>query len=161
MNSDIFQKAKLLGTYLLKQGKKVSTAESCTGGGIAKAITDIPGSSAWFDLALVTYSNAMKTQMLSVSSELLQTRGAVSEAVVRAMHAGALTVSGADLAVAVSGVAGPGGGGDGKPVGTVFIAWGDAATCLVAHKVFAGDREAVREQTVTYALEQLISFLQK
>ena len=151
--------ANLLGRCLLQQRKKVSTAESCTGGGIAAAITDIAGSSAWFDLALVTYSNEMKTKLLGVPAEVLQSQGAVSEAVVRAMHAGALSLSGADIAVAVSGVAGPGGGSEEKPVGTVYIAWGDAANCLVACKLFPGDREAVREQTVHYALQQLLAFL--
>lgn len=161
MNSDTSRKAQLLGRYLLKHNKTVSTAESCTGGGIAKAITDIPGSSAWFDLALITYSNAMKTKLLGVSSDVLHSCGAVSEAVVKAMHAGALSASGADVAVAVSGIAGPGGGSADKPVGTVFVAWGDAENCAVVRRVFAGDRIAVRDQTVICALDQLIDFLQK
>ena len=155
--------AVAVGEALLRRGARVATAESCTGGWIAKVCTDIAGSSAWFERGWVTYSNAAKQQEIGVSAALLASHGAVSEPVVLAMALGALERSGAEFAVAVSGVAGPTGGTAAKPVGTVWTAWawrteasaGSRAEC--SH--FPGDREAVRRQTVVLALEGLLGAL--
>lgn len=137
-------------------GQTVATAESCTGGGIAEALTAVPGSSACFGYGIVSYSNAAKESLLGVRAESLREHGAVSEAVVREMAAGALELSGADLAVAVSGVAGPGGGTAEKPVGTVWFAWarrGRETAAAVHH--LAGDRAVIRAECVRLALEGL------
>ncbi len=150
--------AARLGAVLVARGWKAATAESCTGGGIAEAITRIAGSSAWFDQGFVTYSNAAKHTQLGVPEETIHHHGAVSAATVEAMATGALTHSSADVAVAVSGVAGPEGGTPTRPVGTVWIAWarrGAAPEAQAAH--FPGDREAVREASVRRALEGLIT----
>jgi len=142
---------------LLSSRRTVATAESCTGGWIAKALTDLAGSSAYVYGGLVTYSNEAKTALLGVPGDLIQNHGAVSEPVVRAMVAGVLDRTGADLAVAVSGVAGPGGGSDEKPVGTVWIASGNRSGDRHAEcKLFSGDRDAVRLATVVRALELLL-----
>ncbi|MCO6057144.1 CinA family protein [Pseudomonas sp. MOB-449] len=148
--------AARLGEELQARGELVSTAESCTGGGIAEAITRIPGSSAWFEAGYVTYSNQQKTSQLAVPAELFPMVGAVSREVVEAMVRGAQVRSGARFAVAVSGVAGPDGGSPEKPVGTVWLAWGngDAVESVRCH--FPGDRLAVRRQTVAEALQGLI-----
>jgi nicotinamide-nucleotide amidase len=145
-----------LGQSLAVRGEWVSTAESCTGGLISSVLTDVPGSSAWFAYGFVTYSNQAKQTLLGVSTSSLQQYGAVSEAVVREMAQGALAKSGAHWAVAVSGIAGPGGGSPDKPVGTVWIALAGpagAGRSWVSH--FEGDRTAVRQQTVQAALTQL------
>jgi len=134
----------------------VSTAESCTGGGIAEAITRIAGSSAWFEAGYVTYSNRQKTRQLGVPEALFGQVGAVSQEVVEAMVKGAQLASGARFAVAVSGVAGPGGGSADKPVGTVWLAWSDGQQVVSERRQFDGDREAVRRQTVIAALEGLL-----
>lgn len=148
--------AAQLGERLLRLNQQVTTAESCTGGGIAEAITRIAGSSAWFEAGFVTYSNAQKTSQLGVPEYLFEEVGAVSREVVEAMARGAQQGSGARFAVAVSGVAGPGGGSPQKPVGTVWLAWA-AGDQLFAHCFhFAGDRQAVREQSVEAALVGLI-----
>ena len=135
----------------------VATAESCTGGWVAKVITDIPGSSACFGYGIVSYSNGAKESMLGVANQTIVDHGSVSAAVVTEMADGALNLSGADIAVAVSGVAGPDGGTDEKPVGTVWFAWavrdGSRSRVDVVQQFFDGDREAVREQTVHAALE--------
>ncbi|UZJ45746.1 nicotinamide-nucleotide amidohydrolase family protein [Marinimicrobium sp. C6131] len=153
--------ATRLGRALAARHWSVATAESCTGGGIASAITDIPGSSGWFGYGLVTYSNDAKVRLLGVSESTLERHGAVSEAVVCAMAEGAARVSGADLSIAVSGIAGPDGGSDDKPVGTVWLGWAcghDEARISGARRYrFAGDRAAVRQQTVMAALEQLLT----
>ena len=149
--------ATALGQALKRRGWSVTCAESCTGGGIAAAITAVAGSSAWFNAGLVTYSNAAKTKLLGVDTEVLSTQGAVSEAVVRAMASGALPVAGADLAVAVSGIAGPDGGTAAKPVGTVWLAWAGPAGVSAACHRFPGDRAAVRAQTVQAALVGLLA----
>ncbi len=149
--------ARRVGEYLLGQTLKLVTAESCTGGWIAKCITDVPGSSAWFDRGFVTYSNAAKMEMLGVRSETLARFGAVSEETVREMATGALVCSRAQVAVAVSGIAGPTGGTPEKPVGTVWLAWqleGQAALTRLCR--FEGDREAVRYQAVAAALQGII-----
>ncbi|MDQ2696486.1 MAG: nicotinamide-nucleotide amidohydrolase family protein, partial [Pseudomonadota bacterium] len=136
------------------------TAESCTGGWIAKVITDVAGSSAWFERGFVTYSNAAKAELLGVAEATLGGHGAVSGETVAAMAAGALSYSRADLAVAVSGVAGPDGGSPGKPVGTVWLAWAvRGGGCRTRRYVFAGDREAVRRQAVLAALEGILDVL--
>lgn len=137
--------------------RKLCTAESCTGGWIAKALTDIPGSSDVFELGFVTYSNAVKTSQLQVPPIALETHGAVSEQVVRGMATGALELSGADLAVAVSGIAGPGGGSSEKPVGTVWFAWADATETTADVQQFDGDRQAVRAQAVEHALRGVLA----
>jgi len=137
-------------------GKAVSTAESCTGGWIAKSLTDVPGSSSCFAYGIVSYSNGAKESMLGVQNKTLADNGAVSEPVVREMAEGALQLSGADISVAVSGVAGPDGGTDEKPVGTVWFAWsvrgpGGITTDTDLHR-FEGDRDGVRTQTVLHGL---------
>lgn len=134
----------------MARGWRLVTAESCTGGWIAKAITDIPGSSSWFDRGFVTYSNTAKMEMLNVQENTLQVHGAVSANTVMEMAEGALIHSQADIAVAVSGIAGPEGGNPAKPVGTVWLAWvtRDRKISLCRHHNFAGDRESVRYQAV-------------
>ena len=148
------------GKLLLEQGRMLVTAESCTGGWVAKCITDIVGSSAWFDRGFVTYSNRAKQDMLDVAAATLEVHGAVSADTVSEMVRGALAHSRADVAVAVSGIAGPGGGAPDKPVGTVWFAWlvpGGAPR--VDRRQFDGDREAVRRQAVARALEGLVDVL--
>lgn len=157
---DITRLAATLGEQLQRLGAQVSTAESCTGGGIAEAITRIAGSSAWFEAGYVTYSNTQKTRQLAVPEELFGSVGAVSEEVVRAMAQGAQRGSGARFAVAVSGVAGPGGGTPLKPVGTVWLCWAVGAQSIARCEHFAGDRDAVRRQTVKAALEGLLELCQ-
>ena len=153
--------AAQLGRQLQAVGAQVSTAESCTGGGIAEAITRIPGSSAWFEAGYVTYSNAQKSKQLGVPTELFSSAGAVSREVVEAMVRGAQAHSGARYAVAVSGVAGPDGGSPEKPVGTVWLAWGDGERLHSVRKRFAGGRDEVRRQTVEAALAGLLSLLRE
>jgi len=149
-----------VGNLLHEQRRMLVTAESCTGGWVAKCITDIAGSSAWFDRGFVTYSNRAKQDMLDVAAATLEVHGAVSAATVSEMVRGALMHSAADIAVAVSGIAGPGGGAPDKPVGTVWFAWlvpGGAPR--VDRRQFDGDREAVRRQAVARALEGLVDVL--
>ena len=139
---------------------RLATAESCTGGLIAASCTALSGSSDWFERGFVTYSNASKTEMLGVDAALIAQHGAVSEAVARAMAEGALAHSHADIAVAVTGVAGPDGGTPDKPVGTVWFAWqvGDQLISEMVH--FGGDRHAIRQSTVAHALHRLVQHLQ-
>ena len=149
-----------LAELLLARGWQLATAESCTGGGIAAALTDLAGSSQWFDRGFVTYSNQAKQDMLGVSVATLTRDGAVSEATVREMVAGALAHSAAQVAVAVSGIAGPSGGSADKPVGTVYLAWQVAgAEPVVRCEHFDGDRAAVRSQTVESALRGVLHVL--
>ena len=149
-----------LAGHLLASGRRLVTAESCTGGWIAKVCTDLPGSSRWFLGGAVVYDNVLKAGLLGVNPQTLAEAGAVSEAVVREMAAGALARLGGDLAVAVSGVAGPDGGTPDKPVGTVWFAWGrrDAQGTRVrtALERFPGDRDAVRRQAVERALRGVL-----
>lgn len=152
---------RLLADYLLKSSRMLATAESCTGGLIAAACTDLPGSSRWFECGFVTYSNAAKTELLGVAPELIAQHGAVSDAVVRAMAQGALAHSGAQVAVAVTGVAGPDGGSADKPVGTVWIGWATPSGLHSACHHFVGDRATVRRATVREALEHLLAILTK
>lgn len=139
---------KQLAQLLTDNSLMVATAESCTGGGVATALTDLAGSSMWFDSGFVTYSNAAKMRMLNVSSETLATHGAVSEATVCEMVKGAVNNSLAHVAVAISGVAGPSGGSIEKPVGTVWFAWGNAANQQAQCLVLKGDRKEIRKQAV-------------
>jgi len=152
--------SNLLGEKLLARGWRVATAESCTGGGVAAAITAIAGSSSWFEYGIVSYANRAKEKLLHVNSEVLLRDGAVSQIVVEQMVQGVLDLSGADIAVAVSGIAGPSGGSAEKPVGTVWFAWGLAfgainSTCCY----FSGDRISVQQQSVNQALTGLLKLL--
>jgi nicotinamide-nucleotide amidase len=156
----LFDLATRVGRRLLGSGRRLVTAESCTAGWIAKAITDVPGSSQWFDSGFVTYSNAAKVRDLGVSQQTLDTYGAVSEQTVREMAHGALRVTGADVAIAVSGIAGPNGGVPGKPVGTVWFAIaskrGDEVVVETRRQLFNRDRETIRRRAVEYALELVL-----
>ena len=156
---EITRLASELGAGLRTLGEQASTAESCTGGGIAEAITRIPGSSAWFEAGYVTYSNRQKSAQVGVRAELLECFGAVSREVVEAMARGAQVRSGARYAVAVSGVAGPDGGSPETPVGTVWLAWADGERLFAARRQFPGDRGEVRRQTVQEALAGLIRLI--
>jgi len=153
---DLETLAVAVGTRLLERGEWLATAESCTGGWVAQAVTAIAGSSTWFDRGFVTYSNAAKMDMLGVAETTLERHGAVSEATARAMAQGVLAHSRAYWSLAITGIAGPTGGTAEKPVGTVCFAWAQkeggctAQTCL-----FAGGREAVRAQSVRHALQGL------
>ncbi|MDD4880515.1 MAG: nicotinamide-nucleotide amidase [Gallionellaceae bacterium] len=141
-----------LGSELLRLGMRLAAAESCTGGWAAQAITAVAGSSAWFERGFVTYSNEAKMDMLGVHADTLERHGAVSEATVREMAEGALRHSRAQAAFAISGIAGPGGGSDSKPVGTVCFAWATAnGPVRVETRRFDGDRRQVRMQAVAYA----------
>jgi nicotinamide-nucleotide amidase len=154
-----------LASQLLRRQWFLATAESCTGGMIAAACTDLAGSSAWFDRGLVTYSNAANTELLGVDAQLIQTHGAVSEPVARAMVQGAIEHSAAQVAVAVTGVAGPTGGSAAKPVGTVWFGFAVAGQVLTEHRCFEPDappadaaiRAYVRSATVAYALQRLVA----
>jgi len=157
MNRLLNQLAAAVGAKLKADKKILATAESCTGGGIAEAITRIAGSSAWFDRAFITYSNQAKMDMLGVKKTTLDSVGAVSEAVAREMAEAALARSRADVTVAVTGVAGPDGGSIEKPVGTVWLAWASKNKPTISERcVFFGDRAAVRHQTIIHALTKLL-----
>ena len=157
-SSDIYR--GLAADLLKTRGWRLATAESCTGGLIAACCTDVAGSSDWFDRGFVTYSNAAKTDMLGVDAALIAEHGAVSEQVARAMVQGALQHSAAQVAVAVTGVAGPGGGSDAKPVGTVWLGWATPTGVVTELQHFAGDRAQVRAATVQHALQRLVALLQ-
>jgi len=154
------QLAAQVGAALQAHGMMLATAESCTGGGVASAVTEIAGSSEWFDRGFVTYSNQAKSDMLGVSPDTLARWGAVSEATVREMVAGAFLHSQAQVALAVSGIAGPGGGTAEKPVGMVWFAWGvkDGASVARVHQL-AGNRAEIRTQAVRIALQGVIELL--
>ncbi|MDO8412686.1 MAG: CinA family protein [Gallionellaceae bacterium] len=152
--------AEKVGAALKAHGYKLATAESCTGGAVAVAVTDIAGSSAWFERGFITYSNEAKQEMLDVAPATLAKYGAVSEAVVREMVSGALRHSHAQMAVAVSGIAGPGGGTLDKPVGMVWVAWGiqDGACTARLHQL-PGNRAEIRMQSVHIALQGALEML--
>lgn len=153
--------ARKVGELLMHRGLLLVTAESCTGGWIAELVTSIPGSSGWFERGFVTYSNEAKCEMLGVQGDTLAARGAVSEEVAREMAEGALLRSRGDLAVAVTGIAGPDGGTSEKPVGAVWLAWamrGQATRSTLGH--FDGDRERVRRQAVAAALRGVVEILE-
>lgn len=158
-----FQLATQLGQLLVANKLEITTAESCTGGLIAGAITDTPGSSAWFEQGFVTYSNEAKRALLGVEAAVFAEYGAVSEACVLAMASGALQKSGADIAVAASGIAGPGGATQGKPTGTVWLSWASANRVFLEAEVFrfVGNRQQVRQQAVLSALRGTIARIEK
>ena len=163
MNAEITTWARRLGELLQQRNWMATTAESCTGGGVAYAITEIAGSSLWFDRSVVTYTNQAKEALLGVSSQLLQSHGAVSQAVVEAMACGALQRADAQLSVAISGIAGPGGGSEEKPVGLVWFAWataGEVPTLKSQSFLFSGDRQSVREQAILTALQGMCKLIQ-
>ncbi len=152
--------AAQVGGQLKAHGMMLATAESCTGGGVAQAITGIAGSSTWFERGFITYSNLAKQQMLGVSGTTLNQHGAVSEFTVREMVAGALQHSVAQVALAVSGIAGPDGGTADKPVGTVWFAWGIKGKTCVAHlHHLDGDRREIRVQSVRIALQGVLNII--
>lgn len=154
---EITRLVRELAQRLVARGARLATAESCTGGWLAKALTDQPGSSAWFEYGFVTYGNKAKTELLGVSADTLAGAGAVSDEVAGQMATGARLSSAAELAVAITGIAGPGGGTPEKPVGGVWIAWaGPGETLDVQHFVFTGDRDAIRRQSVAAALRGLL-----
>lgn len=156
---ETFALATRLGEGLMARGYAITTAESCTGGLLSAAITDVPGSSAWFAQGLVSYSNEAKERLLGVSSAALVSHGAVSEAVVVAMAEGARRSSGAEAAIAISGVAGPGGGSPDKPVGTVWIAWSLVAVVRAERFLYPGDRLCVRMAATRSALDGMLRLL--
>lgn len=164
MNSELVARARELGQAALRAGVSVSTAESCTGGGIAFYITAIPGSSGWFDRGFVTYTAQAKASVLGVPEDTIAQFGVVSEPVVRAMACGALERSDAQLSVAVSGIAGPGGAEPGKPVGTVCLgyAWRKAGELFSQSETrhFPGDRGEVRDRTIDTALCELLRLIE-
>lgn len=155
-DSELMQLSEQVGQALKARGATVTTAESCTGGWVAKVITDIAGSSAWFERGFVTYSNEAKAQMIGVREETLAQHGAVSEPVVVEMAIGALKAARADYAVSISGIAGPDGGSEEKPAGTVWFAFATArGEGITRRECFSGDRDAVRRQATAYALQTL------
>jgi len=152
---ELLPRVQALAEALRSRGWRLATAESCTGGLIAAACTQLAGSSDWFERGVVSYSNAAKTELLDVPATLIEAHGAVSEAVARAMVQGALQHAPVELAVAVTGIAGPGGAVPGKPVGTVWLAWGTAAGVRAELLQLGGDRDAVRLAAVQAALQRL------
>lgn len=155
-DSELMQLSEQVGLALKARGATVTTAESCTGGWVAKAITDTAGSSTWFERGFVTYSNEAKAQMIGVREETLAQHGAVSEPVVVEMAIGALKAARAHFAVSISGIAGPDGGSKEKPVGTVWFAFASASgEGITRRECFSGDRDAVRRQATAYALQTL------
>ena len=160
MTNDIIELATRVGQALHAKGLLLCTAESCTGGAVSQAITDVAGSSDWFDCGFVTYSNASKAELLDVSPALIAQLGTVSEEVAAAMAEGALANSNAHLALATTGIAGPTGAVPGKPVGTVCFAWAMGDATHTERLVFQGDRQAVREQAVLHSLRGLLRFIE-
>jgi nicotinamide-nucleotide amidase len=158
---DIHDLATQVGSVLKSQGLILATAESCTGGGVAQAITEVAGSSEWFECGFITYSNASKTDMLDVPEALIVRYGAVSDEVAQAMAEGALANSNATITLSTTGIAGPGGAVPGKPVGTICFAWAMAHRTFSERLVFQGDRHAVRQQTVAHSLAGLLRFLEQ
>lgn len=162
MESRLKPLARNVGEALLRRKLMLATAESCTGGWVAQVVTAVVGSSQWFERGFVTYSNAAKREMLGVENEILERYGAVSEETARAMAEGALHRSHAQITVAVSGIAGPGGGSEEKPVGTVCFGWAVAGRVVTSHTAhFIGDRTAVRWQAVTQALQGVLDLLER
>ena len=160
MSNEIIELASKVGAALQAKGLVLATAESCTGGGVSQAVTEIAGSTGWFDCGFVTYSNNSKTELLDVPAALIAQFGSVSEEVAGAMAEGALSNSVADVALSTTGIAGPSGAVPGKPVGTVCFGWSRGGTTLTERLVFQGDRHAVREQTVIHALRGLLRFIE-
>jgi nicotinamide-nucleotide amidase len=159
MTTNILELAAQVGSALQEKGLLLTTAESCTGGGVGQAVTEIAGSTGWYDCGFIAYSNASKTELLEVPAALIAQMGTVSEEVAAAMATGALANSNAHVAVSTTGIAGPTGAVPGKPVGTVCFGWARGDTVHTERLVFAGDRQAVREQTVAHALQGLLRFV--
>ncbi|MES2320456.1 MAG: CinA family protein [Pseudomonadota bacterium] len=159
MTNDIIALAARAGHALQAKGLLLATAESCTGGGVSCALTEVAGSSAWFECGFVTYSNASKSALLDVPAALIAQLGAVSEEVAAAMASGALANSNAHVALSTTGIAGPSGAVPGKPVGTICFGWSRAGATHTERLVFTGDRQSVREQTVVHALKGLLRFI--
>ncbi len=160
MDTQFTEVAQILAQQLKQRQQVVAVAESCTGGWIAKVLTDLAGCSAWFDRGFVTYTNEAKHQMLGVSLKTIEQFGAVSEETVHEMARGALNNSPAHYSLAVSGIAGPSGATEGKPVGTVWFGWAIRDEEVVAECCcFEGDREAVRRQAVAYSLRRLVEII--
>jgi len=159
VSTDINELAAQVGRALQDKELLLATAESCTGGGVSQAVTEIAGSTGWFDCGFVCYSNASKTELLEVPAALIAQLGSVSEEVAAAMAQGALANSNAHVAVSTTGIAGPTGAVPGKPVGTVCFGWANGDTVHTERLVFTGDRKAIREQTVIHALQGLLRFV--
>lgn len=163
--NDMMDLAARVGRALQEKGLLLATAESCTGGGAAQLITEIAGSSEWFDCGFITYSNASKTELLDVPAALLAQFGTVSEEVAGAMAEGALANSNAHVSLSTTGIAGPGGAVPGKPVGTVCFGWSiernNHKHTFTERLVYQGDRQAVRQQTVAHALQGLLRFIEQ
>jgi nicotinamide-nucleotide amidase len=157
---DILDLATRVGRVLKEKNLLLATAESCTGGGVAEAITDIAGASEWFDCGFIVYSNASKIELLDVPAALIAQNGNVSEEIAEAMALGALANSESHVAMSTTGIAGPGGAVPGKPVGTVCFGWAMGHRTHTERLVFAGDRHAVRQQTIAHALKGLLHFLE-
>lgn len=156
----LWQLAESVGEALLCRRQLLACAESCTGGFVGKVITDIPGSSQWFDRGFITYTNQSKTELLGVPAELIAEYGAVSEATARAMAEGVLRHSQAHVSLAVTGVAGPGGGRLDKPVGMVWFAWASRDGQVKSEsRQFPGDRDGVRRQAVAHTLQEVVNQL--
>jgi len=161
IESEVDDLAIALGRALAAAGMSLVTAESCTGGLVAKLVTDVPGSSEWFDRGFVTYTNQAKQELLGVGESSIAEHGAVSEEVVRQMARGALAASRGQVAIATSGVAGPSGGSSEKPVGTVWFAWAYGSNSLVTDvQVFPGDRQGIRQLAAEHAMRRVIERLQ-
>ncbi len=158
-DATLYQLTEQLATGLLNKQWQLVTAESCTDGWLAKCCTDLPGSSAWFAGGVVSYSNSLKQSLLSVSDDTLAEVGAVSEPVVKEMALGCMEKLGGQISVAISGIAGPDGGSEQKPVGLVWFGFASAKQQFCCQQLFAGDREAIRRQAVAFALNQLIEML--
>jgi len=166
MDKELYQLAEQVAAQLNKTGDWLGTAESCTGGWVAKCLTDVPGSSQWFDRGYVVYNGQAKQQMLGVPADIIKENGEVSELVVRSLAQGVLAKSNASVSLAISGIAGPTGGSEDKPVGTVWFAWSRAdklagvvrgVKTTAAVQCFSGDREAVRKQAVIHAMQGVLA----
>lgn len=151
--------AAQVGEELKSRRLLLAVAESCTGGGVCQALTEIAGSSEWFDCGFVSYSNSSKSELLNIPAALIAQHGAVSEEIAAAMSEGAIANSEAHVALSTTGIAGPSGAVPGKPVGTICFGWTVGGTTHTERKIFSGDRHSVREQTVAYALEKLLRYL--
>ena len=162
MDKELYELAAQVGAALKARGLALATAESCTGGWIGEAVTAVPGSSEWYERGFITYTNVAKREMLGVAAATLDRFGAVSPETVKEMVTGALANSHAQIAIAVSGVAGPSGGTPAKPVGTVCIAWGKRGGEPIAEvRLFPGDREAVRRQSVACGLSGILKLVEQ
>jgi len=168
MDTELYQLAEQVAEKLAETGDWLGTAESCTGGWVAKCMTDVPGSSAWFERGYVVYNGLAKQQMLDVPRSVIEENGEVSESVVRFLSEGVLAKSNASVSLAISGIAGPGGGSGEKPVGTVWFAWSRAdkvagvvrgVKTVTEMQCFSGDREAVRKQAVVNAMNGVLNLL--